>query len=75
MPSKKCFSGIISTSLFAVLTLSSAAFSETILNNENGAAVMNAAPPAATQFTLNDFIIVNTVRTYHWNNGKALPAE
>jgi hypothetical protein len=73
MLSKKLFFNLVSISLIAMFFSVSTVFSETIFNNENGNAVTNAAPPTPTQFTLKDYMIVTSVRTYHWNSGNGAP--
>jgi hypothetical protein len=73
MLSKKLFIGIVFISLFTTFLSVSTAFSEVIFNNENGNAVNNATPPTPTQFTLRDYMVVTSVRTYHWNSGKGAP--
>ena len=73
MLSKKLFACLVCISLFATLFSVSAVFADTIFNNENGNAVTNATPPTPTQFTLKDYMVITSVRTYHWNNGKGAP--
>jgi hypothetical protein len=73
MVSKKLLISLVFISLIATLVSVSPVFSATIFNNENGNAVTNATPPTPTQFTLNDYMVVTSVRTYHWNSGNGAP--
>jgi hypothetical protein len=74
MLSKKLFVCLVFIGLIATLFSVSIAFSETVFKNENGDAVINATPLAPTQFTLKDYMIVTSVRTYHWNNRNGVAA-
>ena len=65
--------GLVTACLLITLLAVSTTRAETVLNTENGNSVTAGAPSAPTQFALRDFMVLTTVRTYHWNNGQGAP--